>query len=195
MKTFAIAATLITLSAGNVQAVDRHIDDVAFDVQNQTAALVREIKYGYRHHPEFAHLYEDAVEMARHAAVIHSIAHHHTPSAQLAREVSALDETFHHVEEVIAEANRTNQFNINRYHATRALQVLALLEETIHHLQDDLTPAVPALQAPPVQVQPTYVQPRPPIYTPAYNTPVYNGYRNGYTYRSNNGRFTIHVGH
>ena len=193
------AALLMTfgLSAGSADAADPHIDDLAFTLRNQAGRALNEARY-LRHFPDVQHLNEDLYEMYRLADHIHDVAHDGcaaTDLPHLRSDVDELDELFHHVEELVNAGHSPvggrfghGHYGHGDYHLRRLARILGEMEDTLHHLADDL--AVAGQSAPvitrPVPVQGPYL---PPVTRPYRPTPTYTP-----VWQSRNGRFSIVFG-
>ena len=211
MKT--IAATLLILTSGmsanSASAADPHLDDLAFTLKQQAALACREVRYGFSRTAAFPHLYKDFYELYTLADHIHDVAHHGGDLRHLKDDVDALDELFHHTEELTARTGNVRIAgtggvcryvpacggSVSQYHLRKLQAIMLQMEDTIHHLQDDLEaelgPALPPV--PPGQVSPGLppVPPQPIGYPGA-------GYPRGKSvgFRTSNGKvaFSIRLG-
>ncbi len=193
MKT--VANTTLMLIAGlfadSVSAADRHLDDLAFRLKQQAAQACREVRYGFRRTAAYPHLYKDFYELYTLADHIHDVSHHNGDLRHLKDDTEQLDDLFHHTEELtaqtgtvrIAEPGGAYQTvpacgsTASTYHLRRLQVLMGQMEETIHHLQDDLdaelAPAGGVPPLPPSQVSPALpvVPPNPGYLPPSGKSP------------------------
>ncbi len=169
--TFAIlAATAFSgVNTAQAQVVDPHIDQLALQLQSQSAAACREVYHHFRRSPHFQHAYSDLYEIYTLATHIHDIAHRPCELEHMREDVAEIDRLFHHTEDVVA---RMTQCPItgNGYHMRRLQALMRGLEDTIHHLDEDLNPVgIPGVNLP-----------VPPSTGPALPPPPQTGFRSGY---------------
>ncbi len=221
MKTIATAAMILTagLFGTSASAADPHLDDLAFSLKKQAAAACQEVRYGFRRTAVYPQLYKDFYELYTLADHVHDVAHNHGDLCHLKDDVDDMDRLFHHAEEMVARfsvpqtvlrgrACLTPQATgVSTYHLRRLNAILATMEDTIHHIQDDLdaelnpgglTPPLPPGQfAPPAPNNPNI-----PI-LPPQPTGVNHGFSprefpqsRSIGIRSRNGKvaFTVHLG-
>jgi hypothetical protein len=218
MKTIATTALMLTvgLFANSASAADPHLDDLAFSLKQQAALACREVRYGFQRTAAYPHLYKDFYELYTLADHIHDVAHNHGDLRHLKDDVDQLDELFHHTEELTA---RTGSVRIvqaggscitvpacggiaSSYHLRKLQAIMVQMEDTIHHLQEDLeselspggvVPPLPPSQnlpaLPPVPVNPGYA-PQPGQYNPLVPQ------NRGVNYQNRNGKvaFSIRLG-
>lgn len=166
MKTYSVIfvgfLTAFGASNGTARADHwNHMEELAHTLEQQSAEAAREIYRHFRHTPQFTHLYRDIYEMYQLAAHLEDVAHRRSGLTHLQHDVEELDELFHHVEELVAAMARSRrhddhhgiefgggrfEFHFGRhghsyhgdYHMRRLRGLLAAMEDTLHHLQDDL---------------------------------------------------------
>ena len=216
MKT-TFAALMLTagLLGSSANAADPHLDDLAFSLKQQAALACREVRYGFQRTPAFPHLYKDFYELYTLADHIHEVAHNHGDLQHLKDDVEELDELFHHTEELTARTGSVQVVQANgvivavpacgttvsSYHLRKLQAIMVQMEDTIHHLQDDLeaelSPGGIVPPVPPGQIGPALPLPQAPVYTPtpSYPGPRFPGSR-GVGYRGRNGKvaFSIQIG-
>lgn len=147
-----IVTTALILSAGLVantaSAADPHLDELAFTLKQQAALACREVRYGFRRTPAFPHLYKDFYELYTLADHVHDVAHHGGDLCHLKDDVNQMDQLFHHTEELVAPFTQPQPIGrgcrppacgeVSSYHLRRLQRIMVDMEETLHHLQDDL---------------------------------------------------------
>jgi len=213
MKAMALILT-IGLFTSSASAADPHLDDLAFSLKRQAALACREVRYGFRRTAAFPHLYKDFYELYTLADHIHEVAHNHGDLRHLKDDVDALDDLFHHTEELTARAGNVRVVsgtgivttvpacggNVSRYHLRKLLAIMAEMEDTIHHLQDDLEaelgsvgPPLPPGQTVPA-LPPVPQAPQSPVMTPQPTDLPRNPYRGrSIGFRSDNGKVAFSI--
>ena len=176
--TCLISTSIVT----DAQAADlEHIDRLAYSIKRQTALVCRELNLGFRRAPQYRHLYKDAYKMYQLADHMHEIAHHSNNLGHLRADASELDALLHHIQELI-DASVVDSFGrrartsvgvhhgfhsggsigLSGYHTRRLKSLVDALEDSVHHLIEDLgvnngqanrSPVPPP--APPVPPQPS----------------------------------------
>lgn len=153
MYQFKLTMTAVTLTAamltGEAKAADPHtVDELAYSLMRQTAAATREVRLGFRHSPQYKHLYQDVYDMYSAADHIHDIAHVAGSQRHILKDVEQLDELVHHVQELIDEMSGPavghlshNHYRYGRsvssqYHMRRLNYLMHDIVETVHELQD-----------------------------------------------------------
>ena len=214
MKT---TAALVMLAAGyfanTASAADPHLDDLAFSLKQQAALACREVRYGFQRTPAFPHLYKDFYELYTLADHIHDVAHNHGNLRHLKDDVDQLDELFHHTEELTARTGTVQVVtangaviavpacgsNVSSYHLRKLQAIMVQMEDTIHHLQEDLeselSPGGVVPPVPPGQLVPAPLPQGPAVIPqPSYPNPVIPQGR-GVGFRGRNGKvgFSIHL--
>lgn len=148
-----ISATIVPeLAAADLE----HIDQVAFSIKRQTARLCRELNLGFRRAPQYPDLYKDVYAMYQLADHMHEIAHHTNNVRHLRADASELDELMHHVQELFSQASvghvrrritsaqgihlrlHGGGLGLQGYHTRRFQSMLEGLEDSVHHLLEDL---------------------------------------------------------
>ncbi len=160
--TAALAFT--TICTETVNAADfNHVDQLASRLRNQASRTAWEVHNNFRRIPQYRHLYSDVYEMYTTADHIHEILHEGADLGHLRADVESLDRLFHHVEESVREIRPVDQFyghGWGHWHGSfgptrndlRSLcNLLEEMEETLHHLREDLQfAAVPVAPVAPV---------------------------------------------
>lgn len=98
MKTLAVIAVLTStlgITAASARA-DHDVDELANTLDRQAEQIARTIYTGFRHTPEFNHLYRDAYELHELAHHIHEIAHHGTTYNHMRSDMEQFDRLFSH---------------------------------------------------------------------------------------------------
>jgi hypothetical protein len=155
-----------------------HIEGLAHRLDQNISLLDREFTTHYRHTPEYRHLRSDSREMVQLARHIHEWAHAQGDVRHLESDLRQLDRLFHHVEDLVDDLEHNAAFEYDHgsygWHGygrgfgghvhgdTNHVQRLMLaVEDTLHHLQDDLRSLSGGRQAP-------FAQPYSPV-PPAAN--------------------------
>jgi hypothetical protein len=216
MKT-TLAALMLTagLFADSASAADPHLDDLAFTLKQQAALACREVRYGFQRTPAFPHLYKDFYELYTLADHIHDVAHNHGDLCRLKESVDQMDALFHHAQELTARSGNVRVVQtgggfhyvpacgsaVSSHHLRRLQVIMAQMEETIHHLQDDLeallSPRGVVPPVPPSQLGPAFPSvPQAPVYAPQSGFPSPGVPYRGAGYRGRNGKvaFSIQIG-
>lgn len=139
--TTCVATAFAALLAGGntAQAVPYvHVDQLAYRLQKQTQELHREVDIHFRNTPLYAHLHRDIVEMQKLAQHIHEVAHHEGDVNHLRLDVDKLDQLFHHIEALVGELARDPR--IDDQTIRHISQEMYQINQTLHHLRDDLRP-------------------------------------------------------
>lgn len=225
MKMIATTALMLTagLFANTASAADPHLDDLAFTLQQQAALACREVRYGFSRTPAYPHLYKDFYELYTLAAHVHDVAHNDGDLVHLKDDVEEMDALFHQVEELTAQAGTVRVATagggfitvpacgstVSAYHLRKLQVIMRDMEDTIHHLQEDLEaavgpagvvpPAPPGQILPPGQIGPALpVIPQGPAITPLptrFPSTSYPQYRSsGVQYRNGKTAFSIRIG-
>jgi len=183
--TTALVLAGITFGINTSANAGDHIDDVAFSLQKQVQVLHYEFARNYIHTPSYRHLMSDTTQMYRLAAHIHDVAHNGGNVRHLESDVRQLDKLFHHIEGLVNSMDRPVQhghlapLHGHGHHGhfqcpnrRRARMLMVSVEQTIHHLHDDLQEIIRAQQQISVPVyRPAPVYNPGPVYRP---TPVFN---------------------
>ncbi len=219
-----IAPALLVLTSGlftnAATAADPHLDDLAYRLRQEAALACREVRYGFQRSPAFPHLYKDFYDLYSLAEHVHAVAHNSGDLRHLKDDADEIDASFHHAQEMMAQFGTVRAVrhgcvcqtpptygNVSGYHLRRLQSLMGQMENTIHHLQEDLDAAVgPASVTPPLP--PGQVSPSVPTLPPAYNTPTKPGTpslpplpgqfpsQSGFNYRVRPGKvaFSIRIG-
>lgn len=156
MKNTLLATAALTLLAtftGSARADEfDHIDSLATQMQNQTARAAAEVRRNFQGIPQYRHLYNDIYEMYTLAGHIHEMVHEGRNLNHIRADIASLDRLFHHVEEVVDDIRPVN-IHSGHWHGShwghfhsgpsrddvrRLRNLMSRMEDTIHHLQDDL---------------------------------------------------------
>lgn len=107
-STMALLAALGFGIIAPVASADHYysVEDLAVKLKRESRLLSDEIRLHYRGSLEFGHLMADARELERLAIHVRRVAHYENASAHLSRDVSALDRSLHHMEELLAGSDR-----------------------------------------------------------------------------------------
>lgn len=174
LKTaFAIGCLITGLSTTATADVYRHIDELACSIERNSKRLVSEVR-DFRFSPDYRHLVQDARDMARLADHIHELALHRGSIEHLEADLADLDRKFHHLQGLIRHIERGAGCRYDQFHGrpSRVSRLLHLIEDDIHHLQDDLR----SLRAPAYGRRPI-TSARPSIHTrPEYLAPGHRGH-------------------
>jgi len=136
LTTVALACVTFTTTSANADTY-HHIDTLAVEMQSQSRELISEFSLHYRHKPGYHHLRNDAVQLYRVAAHIHSVAHHSGGVHHLRNDLQRADQLFHHLERVLAQTDRS--FGGHTHGATHhVFELMHNLEVNLHHLKRDI---------------------------------------------------------
>jgi hypothetical protein len=157
MNKTILATTVMTISAlfaGTAKADHfEHLDGVAIDLRNQASRAAWEVRNNFRGTPEYQHLYRDVYEMYSTANHIHELIDRGVDIDHLRADVRTLDRLFHHVEDVVRNIRPAGDFDFHgrgfrghlhgamgpsRNDLRRLRGLLAEMEDSLHHLNDDL---------------------------------------------------------
>ncbi|TWU07095.1 hypothetical protein CA54_55000 [Symmachiella macrocystis] len=148
--TFAFAIATLGLMTGTASAAsDLHIDDLAAQLQRETAEFGDEIEHHFRFTPSYRHLANDARKMQRLARHIHTVAHHTSARRHIILDLAQLDKIYHHVEGLVDEMDRIakyrarhgyrgDAYSLGRAETRHLRRTLRRINSTLHHLQEDL---------------------------------------------------------
>jgi hypothetical protein len=111
-----------------------HIDDLASQLEQEANLLCLEMHYNYQHNPGYRQTYREAYEILTTARYIHGLEHAGNRD-KIRESIVGLDALFHHVEDDVRHWTRHN----HRYLGSGGLPAkLAAVEETLHHLMNDV---------------------------------------------------------
>jgi len=148
--TFAFAIATLGLFTGTASAAsDLHIDDLAAQLQRETAEFGEEIEHHFRSTPSYHHLANDARKMKRLARHIHTVAHHTSARRHIILDLAQLDKIYHHVEGLVDEMDHIaryrgrhgyhgDTYTLGRSETRHLRRALRRISATMHHLQEDL---------------------------------------------------------
>ncbi len=148
--TFAFAIATLGLFTGTASAASElHIDDLAAQLQRETAEFGDEIEHHFRSTPSYRHLANDARKMQRLARHIHAVAHNTGARRHIASDLAQLDKIYHHVEGLVDEMDdvakyrarhgyRGDAYTLGRAETRHLRRTLRRINSTLHHLQEDL---------------------------------------------------------
>lgn len=137
----AVTITIIgsALSGQSAEAASlQHIDNLAVRLQSQARQLICEFRLHYRHTCDYRHLMSDSYQMYRLAAHIHSVAHYRGSLYHIRSDVNKLDRLFHHLEGLVDHIEYHPHGGHIHGHTGHVHQMLARMEDTLHHLQEDV---------------------------------------------------------
>jgi hypothetical protein len=207
MKMTATAALMLTMGlfANTASAADPHLDDLAFTLKQQAALACREVRYGFAKTPAYPHLYKDFYELYTLADHVHDVAHNHGDLVHLKDDVDEMDALFHQVEELTAQAGTVRiaqagggfiavpacGSTVSAYHLRKLQAIMRDMEDTLHHLQEDLDAELgPGGVVPPLP--PTQYSPALPPRFPNYGYP--QGRSMGIQTRNGKVAFQVRIG-
>lgn len=111
-----------------------HIDDLAAALEAQANDLCLELHYNYQHNPGFREAYRDAYGILTTAKFIHG-SEHAGDRERLRAAVGELDGLFHHVQTGVAGWTGHHHRRVGQGGLAAKLEDL---QETLHHLMDDV---------------------------------------------------------
>lgn len=114
----------------------QHIDRLARQLERQARDLHDEVDAHFRPTPQYRHLHNDVEELEQLADHIHDVIHRGASVNHLRADARKLDRLFHHVEDLVQDMGRSRTIDRRAYFHLR--QSLSRLEDTVHHLLDDL---------------------------------------------------------
>ena len=139
-----VAAAGLGVANSSAEAASfEHIDRLAVELREQSSRLYWEFRSHYRHAAHANHLMSDAAKIYRLADHLHDVAHSGN-LAHMQSDLAQLDREFHHLEDLVHEIH----FDAHDDHfghgghihgSTRHVRrLMSEMEDTLHHLQDDL---------------------------------------------------------
>ncbi len=136
-----IITAFVALAFATTAGADeyQHVDSMANRIQNKTRQLLRASRM-FEHTPEYEHVVADVAEMERIGRHIHELAHHEASVFHLEQDLQELDTQFHHVVDVFLKIERDAAYGYGHSHGNtnRVRRILVELQETIHHMQEDV---------------------------------------------------------
>lgn len=187
MKTLAtlLVVTATTFSAADANAADPHLRELADALVAQSSHAVREVKYHFRRAPGGDRMLRTSIEIAELADHIADISRGRVELDHLREDVSQLDGLIHELEELAeATANTGTRHRgygygfhrrVSSYHLRRLARLIEEMEDTLHHLGEDLEDitgvvpvprpvprVVPGNRRGPILSPPVPVPPQPP---------------------------------
>jgi hypothetical protein len=114
----------------------QHIDRLARQLERQARDLHEEVDNHFRPSPQYRHLHDDVEELEELADHIHDVLHRGASVTHLRADARKLDRLFHHVEDLVRDMGRSRTIDRRAYAHLR--ESLSRLEDTVHHLLDDL---------------------------------------------------------
>ncbi len=135
-----LAGACLFTSTASAQSY-QHIDRLAYQLQRQSSSLYSEFRAHFSHTPGYRHLMSDTAKMYRLARHIHDLVHHHEDVHHIVEDLDQLDAAFHHVEELVdqIEHNAHHHGHGHVHGDTRHVRrLLQRMEDTLHHLREDL---------------------------------------------------------
>lgn len=143
-----------------------HVDQLASRLEVLMNQLCLDLHYNYSHNPGFAETYAEAYSLYQMARDIHA-AEHNMDRLTMQQQLAGTDALFHHVEGDVQGWSRSPRRQIG---TLGILTKIAMAEETLHHLMDDVgVSANQGLEEPPLpqtfapQSQGLSVPPAPPF--------------------------------
>ena len=151
MRTTMLAITTL-LSVGAVAqtataSTYRHIDELALRMQRQSREIYYELAERHTRLPGYGHLRSDAARLYRLAQHIHEVAHRRGSVRHLQDDLRDADRLFHHMGELLerrvrhAHGHRCTDLHCGcraPRPSGRLRSLMRQLENTLHHLQDDI---------------------------------------------------------
>ena len=127
-------------AGGNVQA---HLDEQAIELRSQVAKLTGDLREQARRGGNYRRLYRESTEMFFLADHVHTLMHGPLDVPRLVEDVEELDRVFHRMEELAATLdggfhNSGTSHGRHSQHGHGVSERLEEIEETLHHLRDDL---------------------------------------------------------
>ncbi len=178
-KAITAFTLLVTATFAGQASADtyEHLDLLALLLDRQAKEVVTEAREHYRHTPEYRHLLNDAKSLSRSATHLHNVAHRHGTLAHMSVDVTELDATFHHLEEVFDRIEHNAAYGHGHIHGGTAhvKRLLKSIEDGIHHMQEDIE----QLRTPVYHTNRVYRSNR--VYYPqreVYTPRTYNGHNN-----------------
>ncbi len=125
-----------------------HADALAVQLAQQANAICLEMHRNYRHNPGFRETYAEMYQVLQDAKHIHELVHNNYHRSRregedhIARDLHAMDELFHHIEEDIARwtpATTQQHFHHGAVHgqSQNLRRLMQNFSETLHHMMTD----------------------------------------------------------
>lgn len=161
---FLIAMTAITSNA-NADLCD-DIDRHAIKIQVKTRMLIQETVH-YRHTPNYRRLVAETNRLYQLATHIHEVTHFEGNLVHLEADLRDLDRSFHRLEDLFdsTECESSRGYGRVRGSTRHVKQLLNMIEDCIHHMQDDVAQLRRAALR----------RTRRPVYPPSFGRPPYGG--------------------
>ena len=149
--------TLVSLAASQVMANDyQHINQLARSIHSQAQELLTETRH-YRSTPNYYRLVRDVTELDRLACHLRDVARHEGDLDYLAADIADIDVKFHHIEKLFDKTELAASYGRGfiKGHTAHVKELLDCIEESIHHIGDDIESLRAAVLVPtPVLVAP-----------------------------------------
>ncbi len=136
LATVALACVTFTTTSANADTY-HHVDRLAVKMQSQTRELISEFSLHYRHKSGYSHLRNDAIQLYRVAAHVHSVAHQSGNVHHLRDDLQKADRLFHHMERVLAHTDRSFGGHMHGA-AHHVFELMHDIEMNLHHLKRDI---------------------------------------------------------
>lgn len=175
MKSFVSTLVLgLGLLSGTANAAHT-LDELSASLVTHSQEAAREVNYGFRKTPQYAELSEHMAELYGFAAQIRTSVVRRTNYVGVQQNLAAMDELFHHVEELVDEVRAASgrptaahfgyghaHFHpgVSQFHLKKLDEVLACMADLIHEMQDLVAPLCTVPGPPrgvPVPTGPVYV--------------------------------------
>ena len=124
------------------RAVQAHLDEQASELRSQVARLTGELRERSQR-SDYRRLYRESTELFYLADHLHETAHEPLNVAHLSEDVEDLDRVFHRMEDLARDLDggfhRNEAFHDDHRHSASSISgLLDEIEDTLHHLRDDL---------------------------------------------------------
>ena len=111
-----------------------HVDELASRLETLSNQFCLDLHYNYSHNPGFRETYREAYQMLQVAKYIHAAKHQHDRRA-IRKELSGVDQLFHHIQDDVRGWSRHHHRRIGRHGISSQM---AMIESTLHHLINDV---------------------------------------------------------
>ena len=107
-----------------------HLEDLSGRLEADANNFCLDLYHNYQHNPGFAEVYREAYQILQAAKYVHA-KEHQGDRAEIARQVTSIDQLFHHVQQKVPTLARDNHRQIGMGDALTKAQNL---EAVLHHL-------------------------------------------------------------
>ena len=151
------AATFIGLAASQVMANDyKHINKLARSIHSQAEELLTETRH-YRSTPNYHHIVQNVTELDRLACHLRDVARNEGNLDYLAADIADIHAKFRRIERLFDRTELAAGYGHGfvKGHTAHVKELLDCIEDSIHHIGEDIDHLRAALSAPaPVLVPP-----------------------------------------